>query len=108
MLNEEIISNLKDFVANGENYSAKKIGGNQNIGLVSAMKFENVTRIFAYETEIAAADSNFIILSENDNHSKSTKSLLNRLKESWSNFEFVDEKIYQNKVSKYFLNEDNF
>ena len=58
MLNEEIISNLKDFVANGENYSAKKIGGNQNIGLVSAMKFEKVTRIFAYETEIAAADSN--------------------------------------------------
>ena len=108
MSNEEIISNLKNFVVTGEEYSGKKFGRNQNIGLVSAMKFDKVTRIFAYATEVAAANSDFIILSENENHSKSTKSLLNRLKESWNGFEFVDEKIYQRAISRYFLGENNF
>ena len=48
----------KILLPTAKNILQKKIGGNQNIGLVSAMKFENVTRIFAYEMEIAAADSN--------------------------------------------------
>ena len=108
MSNEEIVSDFEDFIANGKEYSSKKFGNNQNIGIVSAMKFENVTRIFSYETEVAAADSNIIILSENVNHSRSTKSLLNRLKESWKKVEFVDEKIYQHKVSKDFLHEEFF
>ena len=106
--NEEVISDLQDFVVNGENYTSKKFKSNQNIGVVSAMKFENVTRIFSYETEIAAANADFIILSGNENHTKSTKSLLNRLAETWKKFEFIDEKIYQNKVSKHFLGQDNF
>ena len=108
MTNEEIISNLKNFVLNGENFTAKKFESNQNLGVISAMKFEKVTRFFSYETEVAAADSDFIILSENENHSKRTKSLLNRLAEPWKNFEFVAEKIYHHEVSKYFLGEDNF
>lgn len=108
MSNEEVIFNLQDFVMNGENYTSKKFDSNQNIGVISAMKFKNVTRIFSYETEVAAANSDFIILSENEKHSKSTKSLLNRLAEFWKNFEFVDEKIYQHEVSKYFLSKDNF
>ena len=65
------------------------------------MKFDKVTRIFAYATEVAAANSDFIILSENENHSKSTKSLLNRLKESWKDFELVDEKILPRRAEIY-------